>query len=864
LANANTPKLLITMNGSDSPAEQYAAQGFLSSWCAENTCSQVPLSLPLTLPLTILSSMHGKQIEIEFIVNSQISLSSLDTNVMGLVILSAETFDLMNPAIELPLFILSAVPVPLNFAHSTKILPLVPDDIQTSSAAYRLLSHDDIHRYAMIYHPNNRNIFLVTSLMTETDNFQRIGKGVNLDGTPNINSAPVQLMAGFPIYDDILNLFESQKGLTASRVGQALQKVQGNVDSIFYLGAEAALGSLYDSFSTLSTSCYGVGNLFNDDLLQLSADINIQLLVPAFATNRTPLETDYQNTFNAVPPFHFSTDYGYDAGLFLKALIEQQVLSQTNLDGTQLVQGAKSFVVEGITGEIGFSKEYVAFDTVMRECQTYQGCQWTITQKNILIKKDNVSESFLRKKNVLPERTQVIKRQRLFSPKIIFISPESQASSDEIGMAQQIKNGFLLAAADLPFTVVFVDSQSDTNKIKSLFYGKPHYQLTQEKIALIEQDDVPSTIIASISSIIDQNFETEDDLLDKLISLIGDDASRIHGNIIIYHAYESDGFYDQSEILSIVTIQSTQTEAISILPEKRDILILGPASDAICDARPNIINFFPGDQKVVESLEKRLLKLAKINNQVHRYISLVQSDPFQSPATHGIFHRLFSNNNLFENILYQFNGCDPRISGGCQPAIYPKWLGTIPFYEDFDEISILKFLESITDQFDHLVFLGDSNAFSKLKTALSSKPDIQKKLWSATSGLDRQSVPQLSSIESMRLQVVTLNGSSKSSDYANQFINRFGYIPGRFEDIGYDMGSFLKTIVTGLENTNKELTRANVFSFSQQMNYMNISKPQIIMPKAGQWTLPPRHDFNQDGKTDISDAVFLLKKCSAL
>jgi hypothetical protein len=50
LANANTPKILVIINASDSSKyyEQYSAQGFFSALCEEDTCLEQSLSLPFT------------------------------------------------------------------------------------------------------------------------------------------------------------------------------------------------------------------------------------------------------------------------------------------------------------------------------------------------------------------------------------------------------------------------------------------------------------------------------------------------------------------------------------------------------------------------------------------------------------------------------------------------------------------------------------------------------------------------------------------------------------------------------------------------------------------------------------------------
>ena len=865
LANANTPKILVIINASDSSKyyEQYSAQGFFSALCEEDTCLEQSLSLPFTPPQTIPFSLQGHQINIELIDISKFSMSNIDINTLCMVILSEDIYELINPTIELPIFTISVAPLPENYLNSKNILSVIPDYNKTSKALFRLLSFDDIQSYMIMYHPDSKNSFLASSMITETDNFQRIGTGVNLDGNSNKDKNPVQLLASFPIYDNISNLFESQKGLTASFIGDGLKKGQANLNAFLFLGSLTALNDLYLNYSNYSTNCYGIGNLMNSKLFEISADISIQLIVPAFAKNRTQLEIAHQSTFEAPPPFHFLADYGYDAGLFLKSLIEQQVISQTTLDRDQLVERAQSFVFDGITGQISFLKNSYDFNTIIRECVDENDCQWKITQKDIKINKEQSLDNSVPKNNSLSKKILSIKKQKSPFPKVVFLFPESNANTDEITMAQQVLNGFFLATESLPISIVIKNSQVDTNYVKSLFYGKPSYILTQEKIYLIEQDEVPSSIISQISPLLNQTFETEDALRDQLISLIGTDATKVHGNIIIYHAYESNGFYDQSEILSIVIVQSGHTESITVHPEKRNILILGPASDAIIKERPNIINFFPGDQKTIEALEKRLLKIAKINNQTHRYITIVQSDPFQSPASLGIFHSLFSNSNLFESIIQQFNGCDPRIQGVCQPAIYPKWTGTFQLYENFDKIFLANFLDAVKEKFDHLVFIGNTDTFIKVKTAVSSKPDVQKKIWSANSSLDRPSVPQIQSIESMRMQVATVY--KKHPTYFYSFLHKFGYEPGRFEDIGYNIGHFIKSVLQDIEENEKILNRANMLLFSQKRKDLQKTSPdiQMLMPKNGEWVSPSEHDFDQDGKADLSDAIFLLKKCAA-
>ncbi len=868
LAHANTPKILVIMNDSEHSisSEHYALQAFLAAWCGEAGYPDGPLSLPINPPQSLSFSINGQAVNIQVVANNQISMSDItaDSDIISRVVLTPDAFEKMSSTTPLPIFTLAVATVPLNFIPSSYLLSLLPNDLQVSSAVYRLLSHDGVHRYAMLYQLDQRNTLLFSSLVTETDNFQRMGGGVHLDGSPNINAVPTELVGGFPIYDHVSNLFETQKGLTASIVGQALQTIHTDLDGIVLLGTEASVSRLYTSFPDHSTACYGVGELMNDATLQLPVDIPVQLVVPALAPNRDPLKTAHIKTFNTPPPFHFSADYGYDAGLFLKALIEQQVLSQTTLDRDHIADRAASFAIEGITGAIGPGIQDVMFNTILRECLPDQDCQWVITQKTLTLHSRHPAES-AKNTDTLPGIKRSAKKQT--GPKMICILPESQTHQDEIDMAQSIKKGLQLATTDALFTVDFVDSYDDANHVRSLFYGDPHYQLTQEKMASIEQDNVPAWIITAISSLIGQTFETEAELLEQLVSLIGSDASNIHGGIITYHAYVGDGIYDLSDVLAIVTLRSSDTEAITILPEKRDILIVGPATDSVCNVRPNILNFFPKDQQVCETLEARLSKLTRINSRMHRYMTIVQSDPSHSPSTQGVFHNLISNNNFFESIIRQYDGCDPRLSGDCHAAPYPHWIGTLPFYGSGNEISIIRILESLNDKTDHLIYMGNSGAFSMLMTALSSIPDLQKKLWTATPGLDRPSIPQVESIDKMRLQVVTFSDRKQTADtidYAENFFNAFGYVPGRYEYMGYDIGRFLVTVTQSLQNEDKALSRANLIQWAHQMNTSHSvdAETRLLMPKAGQWTTPSSLDYNEDGQTSITDAIYLLKKCA--
>jgi hypothetical protein len=867
MAHAKNPKILVIGNYSEQskPSDQYAIQGFLSAWCGKEECLNSQLSFPVTSPQVLSFSIDEQTVELQLIDNSLISYSDMmsDTQIIAIAVFESDFFDKMTSTVPLPALTVAPVTVPLNFINSSRLVSLLPNDIQIASAMYRLLSDDDRHRFAMVYEPNSQNMLLFSSLLNETDNYQRMGTGINLDGSPNTNKLPLQLTAGFPIYDQMVSLFDFQKGLSATISGKAFNNSQ--TEAIVFMGTSTSLSALHESLSDTSLPFYGTGSLMNDDILNLPNNIQIQLIVPALASDRSALETDHANTFQTNPPFHFIVDYGYDAGLFLKALVEQQVISKTSLDKEHTIESATSFVSEGITGPIGMNIKNARFSTIARKCSTNQNCQWEITSKTIEMYSKQISETA--DKMTESVSNNALKKQNRSTSKIVCFFPETKADLIDIDMAQQIKKGFQLATSNAPFSIEYIDSYGDPNVVRSLIYGNPHYQITQKTLSSIEQDDVPINIIEALSSILDQDFETESDLMDQLISLIGAEATQIHGGIISYHAYVGDGYYDLSDILAVVTLKSAITEAITILPEKRDILVLGPASDAICNVRDNIINFFLKDEQITEFLENRLLKLSQINTNMHRYITIVYSDPLESPSTQSIFHKLFSNHHLFESIIQQYKGCDPRQSEECNGALYPQWIGILPFYDTPSTISLVNTLESLKEDIDHLIFMGNATSFKFLLTELFIHNDLRKKLWTAAPGLDHPSVPQKTSIGQIRLQAM-MTKERKPNDvtqaYTNQFFNEFGYIPGRFEDIGYDMGLFLSTTAQQIQNENKNLNRSSFLNTAQQLNYTRFidTCPQWMILKNGQWMMPAKFDFNQDGQTSISDALFLLKKFS--
>jgi len=866
LTHAESPTIVVVIDTSDAsqPSDQYAIQALLSAWCSNNDCSDEVFSLPVTAPQTFPLSKNGQVVDLIVMDNSQVSYSDIsDTKVIAIVALTSKFFNKLSPNVPLPALTIAASTVPINFIQSANLLSLLPDAIQLSSALYYLLSHDDIRRFSMIYEPNQQNIVLFSNLMIETDNFQRLGYGVNLDGSPNTSRIPVQLATGFPIFDSITALFELQKGLKSNSVGNALKYAHAN--AIVFYGAVQNLSNVYSSLSNNTIPCYGIGNLMNDDTLNLPVNIPVQLVVPAIASDRSQLEQAFSKTFNIPPPFHFLTDYGYDAGLYLKALVEQHAISQTTFDSNHILERANSFVTEGITGSIGMGVKKVEFTTVVRECQPSQNCQWSVSAKTISLNSGKSAKP-LRKLPELSEPKVVLKKQKRAVPKIVCFFPETMVEQDNIDMVQKIKRGFQLATENAPFSVEYVDSYGDANRVRLLFYGNSQYIITQEKLTDMGQDGVPTDILTQLSSLVDQTFETEFDLLDQLVLIIGTEATQNHGGIITFHAYSGNGYYDLSDILSVVTLKSSATEAITILPEKRNILVLGPASDTVCDVRSNIVNFFPQDQKIVEALEKRLSYLTRINSNMHRYVTIVQSDPSESPLTQGIFHKLFSNNNFFENIIQQYNGCDPRISGECHAANYPQWIGTLPFYGFDTDSSMATILASIQENVDHLIYMGDAKSFSILLNDLSSYPTLLKKLWTAIPELDRISIPQLASIDDIRLQVITSNErkqNDETDNYVEQFVDAFGYIPGRFEDVGYDMGLFLSKVAQNILHAEKNLSRSEFLMAAQQMNYLRFieTDPRLMIPKKKQWLLPSKFDYNQDGQTNINDAVLLLKKC---
>ena len=221
----------------------------------------------------------------------------------------------------------------VELAQGQNILRLAPSNTLQAQAIHEPLSKDigSQGRFAVVYEPSFYGLDLFKSFMA-TYMYERL-----------YERSPPTMVATLPLHTD-LDLQDSQKGVDATKIIGTLQSEQ--LDAIVYLGGAEGFLNLTNNNREITTHWYASEAVSNIDLANEEFD-NLKIIALFFAEN-------FRST-----DFHYY--YGYDAGKFLSAIVDDDFSQTPPANRTEFLQIAKKTVLDLNSAKTGI-KSFISAD----------------------------------------------------------------------------------------------------------------------------------------------------------------------------------------------------------------------------------------------------------------------------------------------------------------------------------------------------------------------------------------------------------------------------------------------------------------------------------------------------------------------
>ena len=359
LAENPTIAVLLPLT-SDAENSEFVERGILSA--LTTTALTAPSSYPHTYTVTVGSVSVDILITDDEASQTVMATQAADQNVIAIVTRTSSSSSAAGNLDPTDITIITTTATSSHLQSITNLLMMAPSNTRLSTAIYRVIGEDKISKFVIVYEPDIYGGDLFITLKNRFFNafmqeFMRDTNGDIINDAENNPLAPSRLIGSFPMFDSISTLKDAQKGLHIIQVANVINDLAP--DAIAYLGFDPGFKKAFEELSTAglaSVKWYTGDAVQKDSVLSITniESSNLKVVTLGLGADRTQMIADYNTAYGVTPPESFLVDYAYDAGLFIKAVVNAVSGASATLNRSNFLTYAQTTDIDGITGKKGF------------------------------------------------------------------------------------------------------------------------------------------------------------------------------------------------------------------------------------------------------------------------------------------------------------------------------------------------------------------------------------------------------------------------------------------------------------------------------------------------------------------------------